>query len=154
MQQNGKISASSYSSYIKFVGKSLNPVKALEIYNSIQDESTKRNVFICNSVLSSLVRTGKFDSSIKLFHQMKQDGLTPDVVTYSTVCPLSQCLNLACGKSGNSIVGQINSILLRCQMYIKLYILNLNPNTLYFTVPLMYFNPWEQNWTLHIHLKS
>lgn len=68
------------------MGKSLNPVKALEIYNSIQDESTKKNVHICNSVLGSLVRSGKFDGSIKLFHQMKQDGLTPDAVTYSTVC--------------------------------------------------------------------
>ncbi|KAF3435174.1 hypothetical protein FNV43_RR22261 [Rhamnella rubrinervis] len=85
MQQNGKISASSYSSYIKFMGKSLNPVKALEIYNSIQDESAKRNVFICNSVLTSLVWSGKFDSSIKMFHQMKKDGLAPDVVTYSTL---------------------------------------------------------------------
>lgn len=91
MQQNGKISVSSYSSYIKFMGKSLNPVKALEIYNSIQDESAKRNVFICNSVLSSLVRSGKFDSSIKLFNQMKQGGLAPDVVTYSTVCHFTYC---------------------------------------------------------------
>ncbi|XP_015893655.2 pentatricopeptide repeat-containing protein At1g10910, chloroplastic [Ziziphus jujuba] len=90
MQQNGKISVSSYSSYIKFMGKSLNPVKALEIYNSIQDESAKRNVFICNSVLSSLVRSGKFDSSIKLFNQMKQGGLAPDVVTYSTL--LAGCI--------------------------------------------------------------
>lgn len=86
MQQNGKISASSYSSYIKFMGKSLNPVKALEIYNNIQDASTKKNVHICNSVLGSLIRSGKFDGSFKLFHQMKQDGLTPDAVTYSTVC--------------------------------------------------------------------
>lgn len=61
-------------------------MKALEIYNIIQDESAKRNVFICNSVLSSLVRSGKLDSSIKLFNQMKQGGLAPDVVTYSTVC--------------------------------------------------------------------
>ncbi|XP_034197905.1 pentatricopeptide repeat-containing protein At1g10910, chloroplastic isoform X3 [Prunus dulcis] len=85
MQQNGKISASSYSSYIKFMGTSLNPVKALEIYNNIQDASTKKNVHICNSVLGSLIRSGKFDGSFKLFHQMKQDGLTPDAVTYSTV---------------------------------------------------------------------
>ncbi|XP_062030038.1 pentatricopeptide repeat-containing protein At1g10910, chloroplastic isoform X2 [Rosa rugosa] len=97
MQQNGKISASSYSSYIKFMGKSLNPVKALEIYNSIQDESTKKNVHICNSVLGSLVRRGKFDGSIKLFHQMKQDGLTPDAVTYSTL--LAGCIKFKHGYS-------------------------------------------------------
>lgn len=86
MLQNEKVSASSYSSYIKFMGKSLNPVKALEIYNNIQDESTKKNVHICNSVLGSLIRSGKFDVSFKLFDQMKQNGLTPDAVTYSTVC--------------------------------------------------------------------
>ncbi|KAL5554085.1 hypothetical protein UlMin_041486 [Ulmus minor] len=85
MQQNRKISVSSYSSYIKFMGESLNPVGALEIYNSIQDESTRNNVFVCNSVLNSLVRNGKFDSCMKLFHQMKHDGLTPDAVTYSTL---------------------------------------------------------------------
>lgn len=97
MQQNGKISASSYSSYIKFIGKSLNPVKALEIYNSIQDESTRKNVHICNSVLGSLVRSGKFDGSFKLFHQMKQDGVTPDAVTYSTL--LAGCIKFKHGYS-------------------------------------------------------
>ena len=86
MQKNGRISISSYSSYIKFMGKGLNPVKALEIYNNIEDELTRNNVSVCNSVLSCLVWSGKFESSIRLFHQMKKDGLKPDVVTYTTVC--------------------------------------------------------------------
>ncbi|XP_011006538.1 PREDICTED: pentatricopeptide repeat-containing protein At1g10910, chloroplastic-like isoform X1 [Populus euphratica] len=85
MQQHSKISASSYSSYIKFTGTSLNPAKALEIYNSIPDELTKNNVFICNSVLRCLVRNGKFDSSMKLFRKMKHNGLIPDAITYSTL---------------------------------------------------------------------
>ncbi|KAK4567711.1 hypothetical protein RGQ29_003464 [Quercus rubra] len=97
MQQNGKINASSYSSYMKFMRKNLNPVKAMEIYNGIKDESAKNNVFICNSVLSCLVRNGKFDSSIKMFHQMKQDGLMPDVVTYSTL--LAGCIKVKHGYS-------------------------------------------------------
>ncbi|KAH9685742.1 pentatricopeptide repeat-containing protein [Citrus sinensis] len=84
MQQHGKTSISSYSSYIKFLGKSGNSLKALEIYNSITDESDKVNVFICNSILSCLVRNGKFESSLKLFDKMKQSGLTPDAVTYNT----------------------------------------------------------------------
>jgi pentatricopeptide repeat protein len=70
---------------MKFMGKSLNPVKAIEIYNGIHDESAKNNVFICNSVLSCLVRNGKFERSINLFQQMKINGLMPDAVTYSTV---------------------------------------------------------------------
>ncbi|XP_065627454.1 pentatricopeptide repeat-containing protein At1g10910, chloroplastic isoform X1 [Quercus suber] len=97
MQQNGKINASSYSSYMKFMRKNLNPVKAMEIYNGIKDESAKNNVFICNSVLSCLVQNGKFDSSIKMFHQMKQDGLIPDVVTYSTL--LAGCIKVKHGYS-------------------------------------------------------
>jgi pentatricopeptide repeat protein len=88
MQRHNKISASSYSSYIKFMGTSLNPAKALEIYHSIPDESTKTNVFICNSLLRCLVRNTKFDSSMKFFHKMKNNGLTPDAITYSTVCKI------------------------------------------------------------------
>ncbi|CAK9322499.1 unnamed protein product [Citrullus colocynthis] len=84
MQQTGKTNVSSYSSYIKFMGRGLNPLKALEVYNNIQEVSIKNNIFICNSILNCLVRNGKFDTSIKLFHQMKNDGLCPDTVTYST----------------------------------------------------------------------
>lgn len=91
MQRTRKISFASYSSYIKHMGKSLSPVKALEIYDSIKDESTRNNVSVCNSVLSCLVRSGKYDSSVKLFHQMKRNGLNPDIVTYSTVCILFVC---------------------------------------------------------------
>ncbi|XP_060964504.1 pentatricopeptide repeat-containing protein At1g10910, chloroplastic [Cannabis sativa] len=102
MQQNKKICPSSYSNYIKFTGGNHNPVGALDVYNSIQDESTKKNIVICNSVLGSLVRNGKFDHSIKFFCQMKQDGLTPDVVTYSTL--LSGCIK---AKQGYSIAMEL-----------------------------------------------
>lgn len=86
MQDNSRINSSSYSSYIKFMGKGRNPAKALEVFNGIKDEAMKNNVSICNSVLGCLVRGGKFESSIRLFYQMKQDGLIPDVFTCSTVC--------------------------------------------------------------------
>ncbi|KAL1059551.1 hypothetical protein V6Z11_1Z029600 [Gossypium hirsutum] len=84
MQQRGKTNGSSYSTYMKVMGKKLSPVKALAIYNGIPDKPTKVNVFICNSLLSCLVRNGKFDSGIKLFDKMKQEGLTPDLVTCNT----------------------------------------------------------------------
>ncbi|KAK2966652.1 hypothetical protein RJ640_002350 [Escallonia rubra] len=97
MQQNGKISFASYSSYIKLMGKSLTPVMALDIYNGIKDESTRNNVSVCNSVLSCLVRNSKFESCMKLFRQMKQDGLKPDIVTYSTL--LAGCAKVKDGYS-------------------------------------------------------
>ena len=58
----------------------------LKLYNDIQDESAKDNVYVCNSVLSCLIKKGKFDTAIRLFRQMKHDGLVPGLVTYSTVC--------------------------------------------------------------------
>ncbi|XP_059297392.1 pentatricopeptide repeat-containing protein At1g10910, chloroplastic isoform X1 [Lycium ferocissimum] len=85
MQQNQKINFASYSSYVKFMGKSLSSVEGVEMYRSIKDRSTKFNVSVCNAFLSSLTKNGKPESSLKLFTQMKRDGLVPDVVTYSTL---------------------------------------------------------------------
>ncbi|PIA47371.1 hypothetical protein AQUCO_01400208v1 [Aquilegia coerulea] len=90
MKKHDKVNFASYSSYIKFMGKGFNAVKALEVYNSIQEESMRTNVSVCNSILGCLVRNGKFESSIKLFNQMKQGGLIPDAFTYSTL--LSGCI--------------------------------------------------------------
>ncbi|CAI0375803.1 unnamed protein product [Linum tenue] len=92
MEKQGKVSVASYSNCIKFMGKSLNLTKALEIYRGIPDESTKSNVIVCNSGLSCLVRSGKFDSSIKLFHEMKHSGLTPDAITYTAF--LAGCIKV------------------------------------------------------------
>ncbi|KAG9455733.1 hypothetical protein H6P81_000241 [Aristolochia fimbriata] len=85
MQSRGKTNFASYSSFIKFMGKSHDPKLALQAYSTIQDDSTRYNVSICNSVLGCLIRNGKFDSSLKLFSEMKKGGLKPDVVTYSTL---------------------------------------------------------------------
>ncbi|XP_051137951.1 pentatricopeptide repeat-containing protein At1g10910, chloroplastic isoform X2 [Andrographis paniculata] len=85
MQQHGKTNTASYSSYIKFVGRYSDPIKALEIYNSIEDECTRKNVSVCNSTLNCLIKSGQYHSSLKLFNQMKRAGLVPDIVTYSTL---------------------------------------------------------------------
>ncbi|XP_019251974.1 PREDICTED: pentatricopeptide repeat-containing protein At1g10910, chloroplastic isoform X2 [Nicotiana attenuata] len=97
MQQNQKINVASYSSYVKLMGKSLSSVEALEMYRSIKDRSTKINVSVCNALLSCLVKNGKSESSLKLFTQMKRDGLVPDVVTYSTL--LAGCAKVKDGYS-------------------------------------------------------
>ncbi|EYU26539.1 hypothetical protein ABFS82_02G067900 [Erythranthe guttata] len=95
MRQHGKTNIASYSSYIKFVGRDSNATKAVEIYNSIKDDSTKTNVSVCNSTLYCLIKSGKFESGLKLFNQMKQAGLEPDIVTYSTL--LSGCTKVKGG---------------------------------------------------------
>nr|GFC12380.1 hypothetical protein [Tanacetum cinerariifolium] len=75
MQQNVNLNFASYSSYMKLMGKSLHPNKALEIYNGIEDKLTK--------------------NSFDMFRRMKQDGLVPDVVTYSML--LSGCAKVQDG---------------------------------------------------------
>ncbi|KAI3715714.1 hypothetical protein L6452_22700 [Arctium lappa] len=95
MQENMKLNFASYSSYVKLMGKSLHPNKALEIYNGIEDNLTRVNPSVCNSVLGCLTKNGKLDSSLELFRHMKRDGLVPDVITYSTL--LSGCAKVQDG---------------------------------------------------------
>ncbi|KAJ0971381.1 hypothetical protein J5N97_019340 [Dioscorea zingiberensis] len=85
MQRCEKLDFASYSSFIKYMGKSGNLMKGLQVYDSILDKSTKMNVSVCNSILGCLVRNAKFEKSMELFNQMKDDGLHPDLVTYSTL---------------------------------------------------------------------
>ncbi|KAF1882484.1 hypothetical protein Lal_00039132 [Lupinus albus] len=97
MQQNNKVDTSSYSHYIRFMANQLDAPNMLQLYNSIPHQSAKNNVYLCNSVLRCLIRKAKFDTAIKLFQQMKQDGLVPDIVTYSTL--LSGCIKIKDGYS-------------------------------------------------------
>ncbi|KAL8234558.1 hypothetical protein R6Q59_020658 [Mikania micrantha] len=95
MQQHEKLNFASYSSYIKLMGKNLHPNKALELYNSIEDRFIRVNPSVCNSILGCLTKNGKLEKSFELFRLMKQDGLVPDVVTYSTL--LSGCTKVKDG---------------------------------------------------------
>ncbi|KAK9676336.1 hypothetical protein RND81_11G070200 [Saponaria officinalis] len=97
MRKNGKINVASYSSYMKFMTETKDVSRALNAYETISDESMRNNTSICNSVLSCMVKNNMFDGAIKLFHQMKQNGLQPDVVTYSTL--MAGCSKVECGYS-------------------------------------------------------
>lgn len=106
MQQNGELNFASYSSYIKLMGKSLHPNKALEIYNSIEDKLIRVNPSVCNSVLGCLTKNGRLENSFEIFHHMKQDGLVPDVVTYSTL--LAGCAKVQDGyKKAIELVNEL-----------------------------------------------
>ncbi|KAG0485073.1 hypothetical protein HPP92_008950 [Vanilla planifolia] len=89
MQKNKVLNLTSYSTFIKYMRISRNPVKALQVYDSITDKSTRVHLSICNSLLGCMAQNGRFASSVKLFSKMKDDGLSPDVVTYSAL--LSGC---------------------------------------------------------------
>ncbi|XP_072995327.1 pentatricopeptide repeat-containing protein At1g10910, chloroplastic [Typha latifolia] len=97
MQRNENLNFVSYSSFFKYIGISRNPKKALQVYKSIPDRSMKVNVSVCNSFLGCMVRNGRHESSYEFFDQMKDDGLSPDLVTYSTL--LAGCNKLKCGYS-------------------------------------------------------
>ncbi|XP_047315094.1 pentatricopeptide repeat-containing protein At1g05750, chloroplastic isoform X1 [Impatiens glandulifera] len=97
MQKHQKVNISSYSGYMKFMGRNLSPLKALEVYDSIKDESMRINASVCNSVLSCLIKNGKFESSMRRFEQMKKDGLKADIITYSTL--LAGCTKIEDGYS-------------------------------------------------------
>ncbi|WVY93288.1 hypothetical protein V8G54_032376 [Vigna mungo] len=95
MQENNKIDVSSYSHYMRFMASNLDAAEMLQLYHNIQDESARKNILVCNSVLGCLIKKGKFDSGMKLFQQMRLDGLVPDLVTYSTL--LAGCIKIENG---------------------------------------------------------
>lgn len=95
MQKHGKVNVASYSSYIKYMGESKDISKVFIVYETIKDEAMRNNISICNSVLSCLVKNNKFHKAMSMFEQMKQNGLQPDVVTYSTL--LAGCLKVEHG---------------------------------------------------------
>ncbi|CAJ1963660.1 unnamed protein product [Sphenostylis stenocarpa] len=95
MQEKNKLDVWSYSHFMRFMANNLDAAAMLQLYHSIQDELARKNILVCNSVLGCLIKKGKFDSGMKLFQQMKLDGLVPDLVTYSTL--LAGCIKIENG---------------------------------------------------------
>ena len=86
MKDNDKLSAPTYTSFFSVLGKGGRVEKALHVFNDLPlDNDIRRNVYVCNSVLNTLVYNGKVDKAFRLFEQLKQEGLKPDIITYSTV---------------------------------------------------------------------
>ncbi|KAJ9174636.1 hypothetical protein P3X46_013259 [Hevea brasiliensis] len=75
MQQNDKISVASFSSCIKFMGKSLNPMRALEIYSNIPDEAIKSCIKVKHG----------YSKALDLVQELKYNGLQMDSVMYGTL---------------------------------------------------------------------
>ncbi|CAA6666113.1 unnamed protein product [Spirodela intermedia] len=97
MQEREMTNIASYSSFMKYMGESRNLIRALHVYSSIEDESTRNNVSICNSLLGCMLKDRKFESCIKMFNQMKENGLVPDLFTYSIL--LAGCAKVEHGYS-------------------------------------------------------
>jgi pentatricopeptide repeat protein len=86
MKEREKLSAPTYTSFFSVLGKAGRAERALYIFNELPVlDPVRCNVFVCNSILSTLVYNGKVDKALRLFEQMKVDGLQPDLITYSTV---------------------------------------------------------------------
>lgn len=86
MKENNKLSPPTYTSYFSVLGKSGQSRKAIRVFNELPlDSEVRKNVFVCNSILSTMIYNGKIDKAFRLFEQLKKEGLQPDTVTYSTV---------------------------------------------------------------------
>ncbi len=89
MKENKKLTAPTYTSFFSVLGKAGRAERALHIFNELSLlDPVRCNVFICNSLLSTLVYNGKVEKALRLFDQLKTEGLQPDVITYSTVSML------------------------------------------------------------------
>ncbi|KAH9625210.1 hypothetical protein KSS87_003590 [Heliosperma pusillum] len=113
MRKHGKINTASYSSYMKFMTETKDVSKALNAYETISDEAMRNNISICNSLLSCLVKNNMFDKATTLFDQMKQNGLQPDVITYSTAFHTRPKVVSARSAQGKSLV-QLYELLSGC----------------------------------------
>ncbi|KAM3330588.1 hypothetical protein ACQJBY_027036 [Aegilops geniculata] len=108
MQQHDMLNIASYSSYFKYLGLSRNAAKALQVFGSIQDQSARVNVSVCNSLLGCLVKNGRSDITFKLYDEMIRGGLSPDLFTYSTL--LSGCMKLKHGYAkAMELINELNS---------------------------------------------
>lgn len=52
-----------------------NILGVFDTYQSIDDEVLRNNIFICNFVISCLVKSNNFGKVMNLFEQMKLSGL-------------------------------------------------------------------------------
>lgn len=90
MKENDKVSPPTYTSYFSLLGKSGQSKKAILEFNELPlDSDVRLNVYVCNSILSTMIYNGKIDKAFRLFERLKSEGLKPDTVTYSTVSLLS-----------------------------------------------------------------
>lgn len=86
MKEKGKLLPPTYTSYFSVLGKAGQSKKAIRVFNELPPDSEVRlNVYVCNSILSTMIYNGKIDKAFRLFEQLKSEGLKPDTVTYSTV---------------------------------------------------------------------
>jgi pentatricopeptide repeat protein len=63
------------------------------------------SIFSWNSRLARYVKAGQYENAMRLFQQMKQEGLSPDKFTFVQV--LNACANLPALEGGRSIHMQI-----------------------------------------------
>lgn len=76
---------------VQFVSKASQPEKAVEIFESMQQEANiQPNIYSYSSLISALARTGKWRDAEYYFMELKERGKTdlmcaPNAVTYAAM---------------------------------------------------------------------
>jgi len=78
---------------------------SLEDARTVFDEMHQRNVISWNAMIGSYAQHGFGKEALDLFHQMQQQGVKPDDITFISV--LGACANVAALEQGKQIHSQI-----------------------------------------------
>merc|ERR1719230_2091191 len=77
--------ASSYHTLIRVLVQRKQQDKALEIYEDMRESKVQPNLATFNALIDVCARNGDVEQAGGLFRDMCTLGITPDVITYSTV---------------------------------------------------------------------
>ncbi|TYK18774.1 pentatricopeptide repeat-containing protein [Cucumis melo var. makuwa] len=102
MQETGKTNISSYSSYIKFMGRGLNPLKALEmltgcirvkhgyakameLLKELQDNGLCMDCVLYGTLIAICASHNRLEDAESFFNQMRAEGHSPNMFHYGSL---------------------------------------------------------------------
>ncbi len=59
--------------------------RAIKLAREMADRGVERNVHTYTALMNVCIKCGKCQLALETYHQMRQDGCTPNVVTYNTL---------------------------------------------------------------------
>ena len=76
--------------------------RTMELYEEMREDSVTCNPVTYNTLLDSCARLGDMSKGTRLFRDMCERGVDPDVLTYSRTCSLTPCRGTWSGRSSSS----------------------------------------------------